>query len=227
MPSLGGTPVHVITDVDSAVTFSPDAKRIAWIRISSKTNSSAVYLSDADGANEQAISTLRFPELYNPVGPGWSEDGNLLAVARSAPRGVGNGSVINVINLNTKESKPLGTREFSNMQRLVWLPDDAGLIFTSPANSMTFNSQIWEVTYPDGEPRRVTNDLNYYSGASVTSDGGTLATGVVDYFESVGRRRRWRHLVFGPETDHFRHRPCRWGIRCDLAAPRPDSVLHV
>jgi serine/threonine protein kinase/Tol biopolymer transport system component len=176
VPSLGGTPVHVITDVDSAVTFSPDGKRIAWIRISSKTNSSAVYLSDADGANEQAISTLRFPELYNPVGPGWSEDGKLLAVARSAPRGVGNGSVINVINLNTKESKPLGTREFSNMQRLVWLPDDAGLIFTSPANSMTFNSQIWEVTYPDGEPRRVTNDLNYYSGASVTSDGSTLAT---------------------------------------------------
>jgi eukaryotic-like serine/threonine-protein kinase len=174
--SLGGTPTHLITDVDSSVAFSPDAKRIAWVRISSKTNSSSVYLSDADGGNEQAIATLHFPELYLGVGPGWSEDGKLLAVARNGRSGTGNGSVIDVIDLSSNQSKPLGPREFSNMQRLAWLPDDSGLIFTSPANSMTFNSQIWEVSYPDGEPRRITNDLNYYSGASITSDGNTLAT---------------------------------------------------
>jgi Tol biopolymer transport system component len=176
VPSLGGTPAKLVTDVDSAVAFSPDAKRIAWVRISSKTSSSSVYLSDADGGNEQSIATLRFPDIYHPVGPGWSEDGKLLAVARSAPQSIGNGSIVNVINLDTKETKTLGGREFSNMQRLVWLPDDSGLIFTAPANSMTFNSQIWEITYPDGEARRITNDLNYYSGASVTSDGTTLAT---------------------------------------------------
>jgi eukaryotic-like serine/threonine-protein kinase len=176
VPSLGGTPVHLITDIDSAVTFSPDGKRIGWIRISSKTNSSSVYLSDAEGGDEQAIATLHFPDLYQPVGPGWSEDGKLLAVARSDRRGTGNGSVVDVLDLATKESKPLGSRVFSNVQKLSWLPDDSGLIFTSPANAMSFNSQIWELTYPDGESRRITNDLNYYSDASVTSDGNTLAT---------------------------------------------------
>jgi Tol biopolymer transport system component len=32
------------------------------------------------------------------------------------------------------------------------------------------------VSYPGGEARRITNDLNFYTGASVTSDGATLAT---------------------------------------------------
>ncbi|MGC1383135.1 MAG: protein kinase, partial [Candidatus Acidiferrales bacterium] len=176
VPSLGGTPTHLITDVDSAVTFSPDGKQIAWVRISSKTKSSAVYISDAEGGNEHAITSLNFPDLYLPVGPGWSEDGKLLAIDRTDPRGAANGSVVQIMDLASKEVKQLGTRQFTNVQRLVWLPDDAGIIFTSPANTMSFNSQIWELTYPDGEARRITNDLNYYSGASVTADGATLAT---------------------------------------------------
>jgi eukaryotic-like serine/threonine-protein kinase len=175
VPSLGGISQQLVTDVDSAVAFSPDGKRMAWIRISSKANSSAVYISDIEGGNVQTISTLHFPDLYLQAGPGWSEDGKKLALTRN-DTAKPNASVIEVMDLETKEAKRLGSREFSNVQRLSWLPDDSGLIFTSPLNTMTFNSQIWELTYPDGEARRITNDLNYYSGASVTSDGTTLAT---------------------------------------------------
>jgi serine/threonine protein kinase/Tol biopolymer transport system component len=175
VPSLGGTPEHLVTDVDSAVAFSPDGKQIAWIRISSKTNSSAVYLSDANGGNEQAISTVHFPDMYNGVGPSWSDDGKKLALARVDAKSP-NGNMVQVMDLDTKEVKPLGSRGFANLNRLSWLPDGSGIVFTSPLNTMTFNSQIWELTYPEGEARRITNDLNYYSGTSVTGDGQTLAT---------------------------------------------------
>jgi len=37
-------------------------------------------------------------------------------------------------------------------------------------------SQIWEVSYPEGTARRITNDLNTYTGVGVTSDGSTLVT---------------------------------------------------
>ncbi len=99
-------------------------------------------ISDANGANEQAVSTLHFPDMYNSVGPGWSQDGKLLAVARVDAKKP-NANEIQVINLDTKEAKTLGTRLFANLQRLEWLPDDSGLVFTSPLNTMTFNSQIW------------------------------------------------------------------------------------
>jgi serine/threonine protein kinase len=176
VPSLGGTPIHVITDVDSAVTFAPDATKFAFVRDSSENKSSALLTADLDGGNEQALATIRFPDVFVPVGPAWSEDGKLIAFARSDPKNSVNGIVIETFNLDSHELKQLGSRTWANLQRLVWLPDDSGLIFTSPVDKMSFNSQIWELTYPDGEARRITNDLNYYSGASITGDGSTLAT---------------------------------------------------
>ena len=37
-------------------------------------------------------------------------------------------------------------------------------------------TQFYFVSYPDGEVRRITNDLNYYDGVSLTADNNTLAT---------------------------------------------------
>jgi Tol biopolymer transport system component len=45
---------------------------------------------------------------------------------------------------------------------------------TAQTDSMT-RSQVWLQPYPDGEPARVTNDLNQYQSATVTGDGKTLA----------------------------------------------------
>ena len=38
------------------------------------------------------------------------------------------------------------------------------------------SQQIWQVSYPSGAARRVTNDLNNYTGMSITSDGSGLVT---------------------------------------------------
>ena len=45
----------------------------------------------------------------------------------------------------------------------------------------SFASQFWQVDYPDGAPHRITNDLNQYKGATVTSDSTTLATVQLSY----------------------------------------------
>jgi serine/threonine protein kinase/Tol biopolymer transport system component len=223
VPSLGGTPQHLVTDVDSAVAFSPDGKRIAWIRISSKTNSSAVYLSDANGGNEQAISTLHFPDMYNSVGPGWSDDGKKLALARVDAKSP-NGNMVQVMDLDTKEVKPLGSRGFANLNRLSWLPDGSGIIFTAPLNTMTFNSQIWELTYPDGEARRITNDLNYYSGTSVTGDGQTLATVAWSITSSLWTSSAAGTAFSGPKqiTSGIERADGRTGI----IWPTPGAILY-
>jgi Tol biopolymer transport system component len=45
------------------------------------------------------------------------------------------------------------------------------------AREDTFGTfQIWEVPYPDGRTRRITNDLNAYAGVSLTADGRSLVT---------------------------------------------------
>lgn len=40
---------------------------------------------------------------------------------------------------------------------------------------------MWEISYPGGTPRKITNDLNYYSDTSITSDGSKLVTTQVSF----------------------------------------------
>ncbi len=61
------------------------------------------------------------------------------------------------------------------MSGLRWLPDGRGLIATA-SEQLGFLSQVWYVSYPGGEARRITNDLNNYSGLSLTGDASALVT---------------------------------------------------
>src|SRR5229473_743146 len=50
VPALGGTSTKLIADVDSAVTFSPDGKRLAFLRRSTGRGETAIVVSNADGS---------------------------------------------------------------------------------------------------------------------------------------------------------------------------------
>jgi hypothetical protein len=53
------------------------------------------------------------------------------------------------------------------------LSDGRGLVISGLVGSAT---QIFQLSYPDGETSRITNDLNTYVGASLTADSRTLVT---------------------------------------------------
>jgi Tol biopolymer transport system component len=52
----------------------------------------------------------------------------------------------------------------------VWLPDGSGLI--APAYDKA--DQLWEIPYPSGHPRQITNFTTRYNQASLTADGHAL-----------------------------------------------------
>src|SRR5688572_2374383 len=64
------------------------------------------------------------------------------------------------------------------MDEIAWLPDSSGLVFAAsePDSPGLDSQQLWYVRYPEGEVRRITNDLNNYHGVSVTSDSRRLVT---------------------------------------------------
>jgi hypothetical protein len=56
-----------------------------------------------------------------------------------------------------------------------WISSGSGLVVNGPEGTGT-PMQFDYIAYPDGEVRRITNDLNYYLGVSLTADNSTLAT---------------------------------------------------
>src|SRR5262249_12373885 len=56
-----------------------------------------------------------------------------------------------------------------------WL--DAGSLVVSSSTNVESPHQLWRLAVPNGQLARISNDLSDYEGLSLTTDGGTLATG--------------------------------------------------
>jgi eukaryotic-like serine/threonine-protein kinase len=175
VPSLGGTPRELIVDVDSPVSFSPDGKQVVYVRQSSTAGTSSLLTASADGSEEHALAVLHQPTAFSNEGPAWSPDGKRIAVAKSMGAGFQLYAVETVATDNGAETR-IGSRDWGYTRRITWMPDGSAVIFGSPVAKPSLNSQLWELSYPGGEARRITNDLNFYTGASITADGATLAT---------------------------------------------------
>jgi Tol biopolymer transport system component len=105
--------------------------------------------------------------------PTWSPDGAVIAVSIHSPAD----SSRRLITLSVKAGteKSLGSQRWLTLVGLGWLADGTGLLATG-RDFETRNLQVWLVSYPEGNVRKVTNDLSSYSGVSLTADGKTLAS---------------------------------------------------
>ncbi len=85
---------------------------------------------------------------------------------------------------------------------LVWLSDGSGLIMTASERVGAF--QLWHLSYPGGEARRITNDANSYRSLSLTADTNTLVTVQAERLSSIwtvaltdGQAQRARQITPG------------------------------
>lgn len=180
IPTLGGAARALLTHIDSAVTFAPDGKRLAYYRVESDGNgASSLVIAGADGARPEVLVTKRPPEFFAPAfytAPSWSPDGSrIAAVVRNSQTRTAQ-LILFGVNDGTEAILPA---VFAEATYTVWLPDGSGIIVVGrlPGVFSTGNGgQLWLQPYPSGELRRVTTDMLEYRKASVTADGKSLLT---------------------------------------------------
>jgi len=175
VPSLGGIPRKILSDLISPVTLSPDGKRIAVIRNNeSVSGEDQLIVANADGSAEQKLAARRADKWFNSGGCGWSPDAKVIACPGGSYTGGFHTCVIMIDAVSGAQTE-LGQQSFSDMGRVSWLSDGSGLVVNASAKDSQLN-QLWLLPYPTGEPRRISSDLNDYSGTSLTADSKTLAT---------------------------------------------------
>ena len=180
VPTLGGVPKRVLSNINSPVTFSPDGKQIAFVReISPEGPTSQLVVANADGSGVHAIATGKVgADWFDPSGASWSPGGKQIAVGKRKLTKSGYYNGISLYDLNGKESV-LVEKLAGDVARLIWLMDGTGLIYTATAAvGVTGNYQLWFVSYPAAEISRITNDLNSYGQVSlgITADGSAIIT---------------------------------------------------
>ena len=173
VPALGGASRQIVSDVASAVAFSPDGKRMVYERTIQDKGEDQVLIANADGTGEQVILRHESGIKGLSTNPSWSASGDLIAVAALA---LGKNTLASLLVLTPEgklvKSFPLPMFVYG----LAWLPDSSGLFFIGAEKSTGLRPQIWFQPYPTGEPFRISNDLNEYQSLSVTADGKSFVT---------------------------------------------------
>jgi eukaryotic-like serine/threonine-protein kinase len=184
VPSLGGTPRKILSNIVSPITFSPDGNRIAFVRNdNAATGEDQMIIANADGSNEHKLAARKGDRFFTSSGPGWSPDGKTIACSAGAYAGGFHLTIVGV-NTETGEQKDLTSKKFFDTGRISWLADGSAMVMNA-AELGASQSQIWLFPYPDGEPHPITHDLNDYGGTSLTADSNSLVTVQFDVNSNV------------------------------------------
>jgi Tol biopolymer transport system component/DNA-binding winged helix-turn-helix (wHTH) protein len=170
---LGGTPREVVTKVfDSTITFSPDGKQFAFLGDSGLTH---LFVVNTDGTDERILASSSGNVSFSG-GPSWSPDGKIIATPAYISGSTARQAILVGVAVESGEVKPLLSQQrWTNIARAEWFRDGSGLVLMAtqkPADRF----QLWQLSYPGGEVRRITNDLDDYGPVSLTTDSGVLVT---------------------------------------------------
>ncbi|MEO8041060.1 MAG: hypothetical protein ABI646_00500, partial [Acidobacteriota bacterium] len=175
VPVLGGASRKIVSDVSQPVSVSRDGKQIVFGRYKLTNTDDYLMVVNSDGTNERLIAAVKEPDYLEGSAAAWSPDGTAIAIGYGAVVADAPGPSpvykmnVGVVTLADPKFKLITKENWANVGSVTWLSDGSGLVFVA-GERRTGARQIWHCSYPSGEARRITNDLNSYDSLSLTAD---------------------------------------------------------
>ena len=226
-PVLGGAPQLLAKDVDSPITFSPDGRRIVYLREHHDTPFFDLLIAHTDGTPDRTLFS-NTPLASNGYEPAWSPDGKtiVIPVAQPTPDAISGLLAVNVATGKQRTTALSAERLYFGA---VWLPDGSGLVIPAVSQITSLHGQLTLVSYPGGELRQLTSDTNDYFHPSISADGRSIV---------ASQLTRQNRIEVAPVSspDAVQRVPLasnrevwRWDWAADgrLAVPQPPDVRLV
>lgn len=188
IPTLGGETTKIVVDVDSKITFSPDGKRLAFIRHNPTEGGDTIIMADADGANAAPFLQTKEIGYDRFIGVDWSPEGDQVLVGMFKSKGEPNQKLeLATFDLANKTRVAVGDKGWLGVKNFEWLRNGAGIVLVGKSAAGE-NSQVWHVAYPSGEARQITADTTDYGSVSVSADGNLMVVTRIDAISSLWSR---------------------------------------
>jgi Tol biopolymer transport system component len=179
VPTIGARQPRRLSDIASQPGWSPDGRKMAYVRQPTPGRSELVtanYDGGAPGVVAARDAPLRYLSLVNYFsGPAWSPDGSTIAlVGTRLDNGFETGQVV-FVDVSTRTERtvvPAPAPGFASP--LAWL--DAETLLFSMVDKGSALVQLWTLSYPGGKFTRLTNDTSQYIGLSLTAGRGEAVT---------------------------------------------------
>jgi Tol biopolymer transport system component/DNA-binding winged helix-turn-helix (wHTH) protein len=201
-PAFGGMTKQISTGLSSRPSFAPDGRHIAFLRSGSAPDKPErlLVITDVEGGGERVLARRAAPAYLGP--PAWSPDGETIACPTGSYDPSPGYATITTLRVRDGAEQPLTAQRWYGFGELAWLPDGSGLVAILAEQELS-PMQLWQLSYPDGAARRITNDLNSYEGVGLTADATTLLTLQTDVVSNIwiapaGDEARATQITQGP-----------------------------
>ena len=172
-PVLGGTPHALIYDVDSSIAFSPDGRRMAYIRANDpEAGKYRLLTASLDGTDQKVLYSAPLIALARWLA--WSPDGKKIAYPELQPENALGG--VNLFDLNSGKLKTL-TFNDKAIREMTWSSAPESLFVVYHEKGPNYgHGQIGLFSVSNGRVRPISRDTNSHATLSVSADGKVLAT---------------------------------------------------
>lgn len=172
VPVLGGASGLVVEDV-GPIGFSPDGKRLAFIR--TDASETRLFVANSDASDQRILASLKQPQFFRVDwnAPAWSPDGKTIACQARLNDQNGNFETVVGVDVSDGSLKPMTSARWFYVDQAVWLGDGKGLLVTALESEAT-PGQVWQIDAQSQRATRVTHDLNGYSDLTLTNDSSKI-----------------------------------------------------
>jgi serine/threonine protein kinase/Tol biopolymer transport system component len=162
---------RLLQDVDPPISLSPDGRRFAFIRENHDRPHELITASAEDGMPLHVMAESRL----SPGGVAWSPRGDIIACSVRVEQG--GRDYVSVAGFGALDGSPvtLTKHRWRSVERLAWLADMDGLLLVA-SDEDSLMPQVWYLSYPEGDARRITNDISEYHTLSVSRDSSLVIT---------------------------------------------------
>lgn len=131
---------------NASPSFSPDGRRIAFT--SNRIGHAEIYITDADGADTELLTTSGFGDQLYRADPSWSPDGRFVAFSTQV-EGRFQIATIGLRDRSVKQHTIDGVNQDPS-----WSPDGRHLVFASTRSG---TRQLWVLDTESGRMRQLTH----------------------------------------------------------------------
>jgi serine/threonine protein kinase len=185
---LGGGQRSILANVNTAVTFSPDGSRMAFVRSNNAVDPADLVIAPADGGLSSVLvrRTLADGRFFSSdmrgPGPAWSPDGKNIACVTHGLGPKLTEVSLELIDVESGTARPIKAGPWHNISRISWLGDGSGLIVAA-TETPGGPGQLYLVG--DQATRQITNDPNDYTVVSGSSDSTVFVTRNLERSSSI------------------------------------------
>ena len=187
---FGGGQRAILENVNTAVTFSPDGSRLAFVRSNNAVDPADLVIAPADGGLSsvlvrRTLSDSRFfsSDMQGP-GPAWSPDGKSIACVT---HGLGPKQAevsLELIDVESGTARPVKAGPWYYISRITWLEDGSGIVVAA-TETAGGPGQLYLVGAHTPRQRQITNDPNNYTLVSGASNSSVFVTRNVEKSSSI------------------------------------------